>query len=763
MASDRVHLFGIRHHGPGSARSLLRALGELEPDCVLIEGPPDADALLPLVSHAELRPPVALLVYESANPRRSAFYPFAEFSPEWQAARYAVGRDVEVRFMDLPQAYQLAEARTGGNAESEDEPPEGEARANSDSESDAGDPSEFALRRDPLGQLADAAGYPDGERWWDALIESRRNDAGDVFSAVADAMTALREGDCLTSDLRERRREAFMRKTIRAAIKDGRDRIAVVCGAWHVPALDPNSWPPLKDDNAELKGLSKVKTEAAWAPWTYQRLAAESGYGAGVASPAWYELLWESADSPVATLWMTKAARLMRDRDLDASPAQVIEAVRLGETLAALRGRTLAGLDELEEAALTVLCGGQPAPMRVVRDSLVIGDRLGAVPDDAPQAPLQKDLASLQKRLRLPPQASRKQRDLDLRKPMDRERSCLLHRINLLGIPWGEVSEGAVRSRGTFHEHWVLQWAPEFAVGLVEASRYGSTVAEAAAAKTIESASETTTLSGLTSLLGDALLADLPRAAQQLIKAIQEQAVASGDVQQLMAAAPHLAQVSRYGDVRETDVRLVSDVLRGIVERVCVALPPACSSLDDEAAGKMLALIGGVDDALAVLDSDDLRDDWRDSLKRVVQRESAHPLLRGRAARIRHDGDAEAPDETARLMGFALSRAADRVGAAAWIEGFLGGSGLVLIHDQGLWSLVDGWVTGLSAEEFGELLPLLRRTFSGFPVGERRQIGERVLHGESTKSAEPLGDFDFERARRVLPLLATILGGEETN
>ena len=64
-----IRLFGIRHHGPGSARSLRAALDALNPDCLLIEGPPDADALIPLSLHAAMAPPVALLVYRPDRPR----------------------------------------------------------------------------------------------------------------------------------------------------------------------------------------------------------------------------------------------------------------------------------------------------------------------------------------------------------------------------------------------------------------------------------------------------------------------------------------------------------------------------------------------------------------------------------------------------------------------------------------------------------------------------------------------------------------------
>ena len=107
MPDQTVRLFGIRHHGPGCARSLLRALEAMQPDCLLIEGPPDGESVLPFVLESGMCPPVALLVYAPDDSRRAVFYPFAEFSPEWQALRYGLGQSLPVRFMDLPIAHQF--------------------------------------------------------------------------------------------------------------------------------------------------------------------------------------------------------------------------------------------------------------------------------------------------------------------------------------------------------------------------------------------------------------------------------------------------------------------------------------------------------------------------------------------------------------------------------------------------------------------------------------------------------------------------------
>ena len=78
MASTGIAVYGIRHHGPGSARSLRAALAGQRPDVVLIEGPPEADELAGLAAEEDMRPPVALLAYVPGEPQLAAFWPFRE-------------------------------------------------------------------------------------------------------------------------------------------------------------------------------------------------------------------------------------------------------------------------------------------------------------------------------------------------------------------------------------------------------------------------------------------------------------------------------------------------------------------------------------------------------------------------------------------------------------------------------------------------------------------------------------------------------------
>ena len=775
-----VHIFGVRHHGPGCARALRSALAELQPDIVLVEGPPDAHEVLPLLTHQETKPPVALLLYVPDEPRRAVYYPFTHFSPEWQALTYALNGGIPARFMDLPQAIQLAREPEmppdGGTpvdvAPAPQLPAQLPAAADSKAQNAAGWANAAVAERhappaDPIAMLSEAAGYSDHELWWEQQIEQRR-DATGLFEGILEAMSALRS-DLTPRDEEEAQREAHMRQTIRAAQKEGFQRIAVVCGAWHGPALTHlGNGAESKADAALLSGLKRVKVEATWIPWTNSRLSYRSGYGAGIASPGWYGYLW-SADDRLSIRWVTLAAHLLREQGLDASSASVIEAVRLGDALAAMRGLPMAGMAELHEAIQTVLCNGDTAPMQLIRDKLEIGEAMGDVPPNAPAVPLQRDLEMQARRLRMERTPEIKPLELDLRKDADRAKSQLLHRLRLLGVEWGKPQRVYGNKKGTFHENWQLKWEVEFAVALIEKNIWGNTVETAATGYAIHTADEAEELPQLTALLDQVILAELPEVVEHLLGRVQTRAAVAADVRHLMDALPPLARVARYGDVRGTKTERVMPVIDALFERVLVGLPIACGSLDDDAAAKMVESIDYVQESIGLLNRDDQRDVWQHVLRWLVDRDGVHGFVRGRCCRLLLEQHAMDEAELRRLAGLALSPVMPAPQAAAWVEGVLRGSGLLLLHQDGLWSALDAWLADLAPDAFVALLPLLRRAFSGFQAPERRAMGEKVkrlrlpgavgggAHAAQSRSGGARA-LDTGRANVVLPVLAQILG-----
>ncbi|MCW8095356.1 DUF5682 family protein [Streptomyces tauricus] len=779
-------LLGVRHHGPGSARAVRAALDAACPRVVLLEGPPEADALIALAADEDMRPPVALLAHVVDEPGRSAFWPLAEFSPEWVAIRWALEHGVPARFIDLPATHTLA--REDKDEEEKEDVAEGEGEPG-EPDGALSEPAR-AVRIDPLAVLAETAGYDDPERWWEDVIEhrgARAEDAFAPFAVLGEAMEALREVYGTGGHDRDLVREAYMRLQVRAAQREFEDDVAVVCGAWHVPALRQRT--TVAADRALLKGLPKVKADMTWVPWTHRRLSRVSGYGAGIDSPGWYGHLFAAADRPIER-WMTKVARLLRDEDRPVSSAHVIEAVRLADTLAAMRGRPLPGLTETTDAVRAVMCEGSDVPLALVHDRLVVGDVLGEVPASAPAVPLQRDLARLQRRLRLKPEAQERELELDLRKETDGGRSRLLHRLRLLGVGWGEpvASRG---STGTFRETWRLHWEPELAVRVAEAGVWGTTVIAAATAKAETDAVGARSLAEVTGLAERCLLAELPDALPVVMRVLADRAALDADVGHLAQALPALVRSLRYGDVRGTGTQALAEVAAGLAERVFVGLPPACAALDAEAAEEMRGHVDAVHGAVGLLaegaegaegaagDADDsrsgIRGRWHSVLGTLSARDTVPGVVRGRAVRLLLDDGELGQEEAARLMGLVLSPGTAPGDAAAWIEGFVGGGsggGMLLVHDERMLGLVDSWLTGVPGDAFTDVLPLLRRTFSEYEPGVRRTLGELVRRGPGprgsvadTVSGTPgFGpDLDEDRAGAVLPVLRLLLGLDETD
>src|SRR5215831_14875587 len=171
QTDERVHILGIRHHGPGSAALLRKALDVLDPACVLVEGPPEGDELIQYIADPDLKPPVAMLLHAADETSLASFMPFAEFSPEWQAIQWALHHERPVRFIVWPAAISLA-LQKAARENPATAPPQ--------------------PRADALDLLASAAGYEDGETFWNGLIEQRGTsgrEAISVFTAIETAMT----------------------------------------------------------------------------------------------------------------------------------------------------------------------------------------------------------------------------------------------------------------------------------------------------------------------------------------------------------------------------------------------------------------------------------------------------------------------------------------------------------------------------------------------------------------------------------------------
>lgn len=751
-----LHILGIRHHGVGSAFNVKARLEELKPDIILVEGPPEISEMFSLAGKEGLVPPAAIMVYDPAQPRESVFYPFAEYSPEWVAILFANQNNIPVRALDLP--FVISSARRAAMKEAENTEDKSLTPINEEKELSS---EILPPQKDPLSVLAQTDGYSSGEEWWEYHFEQQKNNAAEHFEAVMYVMKALRE-DGLKSALDEDNvyREAYMRTLIRQAQNELYSNIAVICGAWHAPALEELD-KTSKSDIKILKELpkSKVKATATWIPWTNSRLSMFSGYGAGIYSPGWYEHQWKTRNN-TEIVWLTKVAKSLRKKGIDISTAHIMESYILCRSLASLRNHYFVSLDELNEACLSVMCMGDNILLEWIKKEIVVGNKLGKVPDELPKVPLQEDFEQKIKSLKLKLTADPKQYDLDLRKDLDLQRSIFFYQLEIVGITW--CKRTVSRTKGTFKESWRTEWSPDMMMELIDKAFLGNTIEQAAQNIIAARCAQTNSITEITELLQLCIPSEIFSGIDLLLERIIELSTLSSDIIDLLKAIPGLVEVSRYGNVRNSDLSVLNNIVQQLLVKVYVGLGNACYGLDEENSNLMFSLISMLNNAVRLYNDDTYLEQWNNTLHKLIDKQGVHSIIIGCVCRLLLDAGCFNDQEADTRISFALSSTGNHYNVASWLEGFLKGNGMILIYDNRLWNLVYAWVTTLHGDTFMELLPLLRRTFSRFEYGERKQIGIKAKKGlasENLSQGTTSSDiFDEERAVTIIPVIKQLCG-----
>lgn len=466
------YLIGVRHHAPSLAAVVPALLDAAKPDVLLVELPAELQEWLPWLGHEETRAPVALAAAPVDSGGGPAFYPFADFSPELAAVRWAARHQIPVVACDLPLADRAwgEERRDLGRA--------------------AGPGLAGALRSRMTGRP--------GDDLWDRLVEATAPGSPPeaVRRAALLAGWALREDAAGSGGVPEvdLRRERWMRGRLADATAGG-ERAAVVLGAFHAPALLPSP----EEAGRDCAVPDGTGDGTAWTtsliPYTYALLDERSGYPAGIRDPEWQHLVLEAAGEPVALEEaLTRAAvhvcARLRALGHPSGPADAREISRLAGDLARLRGLPAAGRGELVEAVQTVLAQGEPygrgrAVARAM-EQVLVGTRGGRPAPGAPRSGLAPAVEAELSALGLPgPQdgASGEARDLrldPLRSDLDRRRELLLRRLTVCGVPYAEAKE-VVGAGGAeaLTSRWEVRWTPASAAMLATAGVRGVTPAQA--------------------------------------------------------------------------------------------------------------------------------------------------------------------------------------------------------------------------------------------------------------------------------------------
>lgn len=732
-----ANFFGIRHLSPACAYYVQEFLDRTSPKLVLIEGPSDLSELIEPLCSKEAVPPVAILAYTDEPPVKTVLWPFAEFSPEYQAMLWAYRNKVPVRFCDLPAKVTLALEK-----EEELKRIQEEKQKKSDSEQDNPQNDKFNV----YDQLEEYLGV-NIDSFWEYNFEY--NESFEDFMEAA-----VQYGGYLREFSKENRynqiREAYMRKVIAKAVEEGtaEEQISVITGAFHTMGLKGITYS--KEDKKLLEKLPELSSKATLMPYSYYRLSSRSGYGAGSKAPGFYEILWKNRiagkQKDAAAQYLTMLAKFQREKGYGTSSAEVIEALRLSNTLAGMRNGTSPSLEDLRDAAITCMGHGSFGEISLGCAAAEIGTKIGYLPKGvvctSVQEDFQRQLKDLKLERYLSPQVA--ELELDLRENLrvkseksaflDLNRSFFLHRMRVLGIHFCKT---LVRSQdnATWAELWALQWNPEVEIEIVEASLKGDTILQAAQLELSTRLHQAENLNQAAEILSEAFLCGIPKVVDTAVLAVQNMAAECTAVMDIGNTLGILSSIMRFGNLRRLETGSFIPLMEALFLRFRLGLGNE-AICDNSAADGMITAMEKVN--AACLSHEFLKEEqWITLLGELADRDDINMKISGFSAAILTERGKFTNETLTELISRRLSKGTPSSDGAGWFEGLSLKNRRSLISRLSLWEKLFEYVSELDEEEFKPALVCLRRTFSVFSPSEKADIAENIgeILGISKESA----------------------------
>lgn len=463
-ASTAPYLIGVRHHSPALAARVERLLNAFQPDEILVELPGEFDTWLAWLGHEGTLAPVALAAVPPDG-EGLVFYPFADFSPELAAVRWAIKHKVPVRSCDLHAGHRLEFQREANEGD--------------------GIHGMAAVNR-----YFNVDGFDD---LWDRAVEARAPGESDEAIRRAGLYLgwALRRDAFLngTLPLLDAVRETQMRAKIAEAGGYSGKKVAVVVGAFHAPALLKS---PQMLREAPLPDAPPKAMVTSLIPYAFELLDSRSMYPAGIRDPMWQQRVMGAMHAPQAVADLVSDVIVTICRDLRsqghvAGVPDAAAAAQMAHDLAGLRGLPAPGRQEILESIQSAMARGEIMGRgRILAkavERVMVGRARGALADGCPRSGLYPHVLDLLSELALPGPGVKSTEPLrldPLRSERDMRRHVTLERLSLCGIPYAKETAGrAIGATETLTRLWEIAWEVSTDAMLELAGVWGVTLEQA--------------------------------------------------------------------------------------------------------------------------------------------------------------------------------------------------------------------------------------------------------------------------------------------
>lgn len=767
---EPVLYFPIRHHSPACAWHLRKTVEAYNPDCILIEGPCNAQEQIPILVHKDTKAPIALYYFykdkkgllSGEKESYKCYYPFLDCSPELVALRAAAERGIAAQFIDLPYGEILI-----GTEEKKGIRTEREKQTYND---------DYLLSRSRyFERLCQKTGLRSFDELWEKYFEIgglfqtteefvRQMNIYCYLSRIHTPEEELEADGCLL-------RERYMAEQIAKASESGK-KLLVVTGGFHtygIRELLKDSFCPEtaqkkagekscgKDavrymaDPAVLHGLSDQEQGVYPLAYSMEATDALNGYASGMQSPGFYQQVWErlvkgeSADGAYeeAVLHqLVSAGRRARQKKESLSSYDVICAFSMAKGLAALRGKKEPGLYELRDAALSSFVKGEYSPstdlsLRIL-ENLNTGKQVGKLCEDALRPPLLVDFEEQCRVFRLKIQAAGQQEViLELfTKKKHLAVSRFLYQMDFLGTGFAKRTKGADllkrKDRNRIRETWSYRFTGQVLSALVDVSMLGGTVAEASRTRLLREFARSESSQEAAGLLTRGFLMGFLEEQAGMGAHIREVLAADGDFFSLAEGFSHLRMLYELQELYEVEDEAELEELIGICFQKIVQLLPSMAQVKDEQQQSCMESCLSLYQITGRSGFSHFRQVLMEAFERLLEQPKIQPGLEGSVLGLLYGYDSSYDERIQKTAsGYLQGTDEMRMKSALFLRGlFFTARDFVFVHENFL-GMIDGLLAKLQTEAFMKLLPELRQAFGYFTPLETDRIAGKAaaIHG----------------------------------
>ncbi len=748
---NKIQYVPIRHHSPVCAWHLKKIIEDWKPDCILIEGPQNAQEQIQVLAHKDTKAPVALYYYyrdkkcflnEKKDDYR-CYYPFLDYSPELVALREAEHRNIPAYFIDLPYSEILL-----GTKEAKGIRAEHEKQVYND---------DYLLSQSQyIKLLCEKTGMKDFEEVWEKYFE-----IGGLFQTTEQFInqmylycTLLRE-HTKVEELEEDGcllREQYMAGQI-ASMSKQYSRMLVVTGGFHTSGLMA-LLEEAKEERKEIKLHKIAKEDEGVYPLAYSMEATDAlnGYASGMKSPGFYQQVWKrlcTLEQPTGVYedavlhQLTSTGRKARKKEQNISSYDIICALSMAKGLAALRGKREPGLYELLDSALSSFVKGEvnlstDMPLRIL-DELNTGNSVGKLCENALRPPILEDFEQQCRNFGLQIQLSTtKEVTLQLfTKKKHLLMSRFFYQMEFLETRFAKRKKGAdlVRKRdmNRIREEWSYQFSSHTLSALIDISMSGGTIEEAAHSRLLKQFAESSNTKETARLLAQGFLMGFWNEQSSMEDCICERVTKDGDFFSLVEGFSHLKMLYELRELYQVEqMSKLEEIIRICFQKILQILPSIANIQKEQQKVCMEACL-----SLYQITARNRFAEYRslliEAFLRLLEKKNIQPELEGTVLGLLYGYDSGYEEQIQKTTKGYLQGTEDaQMKSAAFLRGlFYTARDLIFVQENFL-KMIDELLGRLSVETFLQLLPEFRMAFGYFTPFEIDKVAKKAadIHGK---------------------------------